>query len=590
MRSNGVGSIIAVLVALSFPGASEAGNAEQLKADFYVSTDGNDAWSGKLTAPNAQKTDGPFATLERARDALRQVKRRGGELTDMTVLVRGGTYRLSEPLRLGPDDGGAEAYSITYAAYPGEETILSAGRRIDGWKADENGFWATRVPDEDWLFRDLYVNGVRRTRARTPNEGFFRIDTADKSDRTKFTFYEGDLTSRWKNLTDAEIVLFYDWAIARMPLAKVDDVNRTVHFPHPIGYLGLPFTGFCNFDPHQRYWLENAREFVDSPGEWYFDRHTRELVYYPVQGEEIETAEIVAPVLSQLLAVEGTLDRPVRNLHISGLTFSHTQFPLPDVGYGGIQAAHYGSERGAWNRVPIAVELQSAVDCRFERNRLVNLGTTGLLFENGARNNQIVGNEVGHVSGNGIMLGETVGNPKDKRTISMDNTIANNHVHHCGEGYFGSVGIWIGHTQRSRAAHNLVHDMPYTGISMGWTWNPSPTQARENTIEYNHIHHVMQMLADGGGIYTLGLQPDTVIRGNLIHDVARTHGRAASNGMFIDEGSKGYLIEKNVLFNMGDGAFRFNQTTRENHTFKDNILLEDVGPQKPYRQSFQGRQ
>ena len=169
----------------------------------------------------------------------------------------------------------------------------------------------------------------------------------------------------------------------------------------------------------------------------------------------------------------------------------------------------------------------------------------------------------------------------------------------CGVEYYGAVGVWVGFARETVISHNLIHDLPYSGISVGWQWNPKLTPCRENVIERNHIHDVMKRLGDGGGIYTLGFQPGTVIRGNHIHDVRRSRfaQAAPNNGMFIDEGSKGFLFERNVIYNTAAGLVRFNQCKREWHTWRDNHfgkpdevkkagkeIIATAGLESPYRE------
>ena len=578
---------IAVMVLLGMCGAV-VGNAQaseskkvETAGDFYVAPNGNDSWSGKLAGPNAAASDGPFATLARARNAVGEMKKReGGLKRDVTVLVRGGLYRLAEPVVFDPDDSGTDQHSITYAAYPGEKPIVSGGRVIGGWKRADGEKWTADLPDVragKWMFRELFVGDQRRVRARSPQEGFFRIVRHQKGNRMQFTFRAGDFKN-WKNLTGVEMVLFYDWEIARAKVAKVDEATSTVSFQYPVGAPGQSFWEFCQFDPHQRYYLENALEFLDTPGEWYLDRQTGILTYWPMPGEDMSRVEVIAAQVTTLLQAAGTLQQPIRNLHVRGFTFSHTDWTLPAEGYNGIQACFHSST-SRWGRMPSAVEFKAAIGCSFEGNRILHVGASGLDFESGCRNDRIIGNEVGDVAGNGINLGETRRFPEDSPEVSRDNIIANNYVHHCGTDYFGCIGIWIGHTQRTTVAHNEICELPYGGISVGWTWNPQPTQAKENIIEYNHIHHVIKDMADSGGIYTLGFQPGTVLRGNLIHDVEKTHGRAPSNGFFIDEGSKGFLVEGNITYNTPDGAVRFNQSKKDLHTFRDNTF--DVQPDAP---------
>jgi hypothetical protein len=194
-----------------------------------------------------------------------------------------------------------------------------------------------------------------------------------------------------------------------------------------------------------------------------------------------------------------------------------------------------------------------------------------------------------------------LGGPRAEAEVPKRNRIANNHVHACGVEYYGAVGIWVGFAQQAVIAHNLVHGLPYSGVSVGWQWNPEPTPCKENTIEYNHIYDVMNRLCDGGCIYTLGFQPGTVIRGNHLHDSHRSRYAqgAPNNGMFIDEGSKGFLFEQNVIYDTAAELVRFNQCQRDWHTWKDNhfgpaaevqqsgqAIIAQAGPELPYRERW----
>ena len=153
--------------------------------------------------------------------------------------------------------------------------------------------------------------------------------------------------------------------------------------------------------------------------------------------------------------------------------------------------------------------------------------------------------------------------------VSRGNRVTNCRLHRCGQFSYGAVGIWIGIAAETTIAHNEISQLPYTGISVGWKWDPSPTGAEKNVIDSNHIHHVMQLLSDGGGVYTLGRQPGSVLRRNHVHDVPVNLGRAESNGFFIDEGSSQFLIEENVIYATARSPIRFHQalqnTLRRNH-------------------------
>jgi endoglucanase len=218
--------------------------------------------------------------------------------------------------------------------------------------------------------------------------------------------------------------------------------------------------------------------------------------------------------------------------------------------------------------MPAAVVLENAANCRFENCVVRHVGASGISLQGACQGNRIVGNEIGDVGGNGIMVGEP---STSTEQLARDNVVANNHIHHCGAVYHGCVGIWVGITDGTIVRHNEIHDLPYTGVSVGWMWNTSTTPCQRNVIEHNHIHNVMQMLSDGGGIYTLGRQPGTVLRSNLIHDVIANAGRAESNGMFIDEGSSEMLIEQNTIYNIACSPIRFHQAT--SNTLRNNVLV-----------------
>ena len=543
------------------------------KGDFFVAPNGSDADPGT--------SEKPFATPARARDAVRE-KIAAGLQSDVTVLIRGGTYRLTEPLRFGPDDSGTEQHAVTYAAFPGEEVVVSGGRPITGWKRGEAEVWTADVPgvkEGTAYFRHLYVNGRRATRARTPNEDDPNPDWPLKAanlaaDLSRYTLtLAPGLVKSWQNPSDIEVMVAGNWAINRLPLESIDAEAGVVVLapPHASGHSAIrPGPGrWCYF--------EHAREMLDQPGEWYLDRRTGLLSYRPLEGEDMTAAEVIAPVVERLVEVQGTPERPVRNLHFNRIAFQHTTLALPDGGYMGIQACHCVTGKDwkrPWGRVPAAIRFDGVEGSSVEDGTLAHLGGCGIELVSRCYNNLLQGNHVFDVSGNGVMIG----GPRGEDEVPKDNRVSNNHVHACGVEYYGAIGIWVGFTQRSVIAHNLVHDLPYSGISVGWQWNPEPTACKENLIEQNHVYDVMNRLCDGGCIYTLGFQPGTVIRGNHLHDVNRgKHAQGApNNGMFIDQGSKGYLFERNVIYDTSAQLVRFNQCAHDWHTWRDNHFGEEA--------------
>ena len=543
--------------------------AAPAQADLYVAPDGSDS--------NPGTRNSPLRTIAEAQKRVQERVEEGLE-SDLKVILREGMYRPSETLEFGPGDSGTEQHAVIYTGSPGEEAVISGGMLITGWKRDGN-VWKTKVPgvsDGDRYFRQIYVNGRRAIRARTPNldenPSRWQMERADLSeDRSSYTLtLEPGVLKDWSKIEDAEVMFSGNWAINRKRLqaVKPDEGLIVMAPPHR---SGLPWNA-----PRKGRWcyLENAPEMLDSPGEWYLDRDTGVLKYWPREGEDMREATVVAPRLQRLIRIKGTREDPVRNLHFRGLSFQHTDWKIPAGGYRGVQACHFGSAgskgQGRWLRMQAAIRLDDAEMCGFEQCTLAHLGSCGIELDARCRANEIRRCEVFDVAGNGIM----VGGPKAEEDVPKDNLIKNCEVHHCGVRYHGAVGIWVGITQRTIVEHNHVHNHPYTGVSVGWQWNPQPTACRGNVVANNHIHEVMKQLADGGCIYTLGFQPDTVIRGNHLHGVRRgpfCQG-APNNGIFFDQGSKGFLVESNVIYDTSAAPIRFNQCQREWHTWKDNFF------------------
>jgi hypothetical protein len=541
-------------------------------AVFHVSRRGSDADPGTQAKP--------FATIAQAQKAVR--KRIAAGLKDnVTVMIGAGVYEPAAPLKFGPTDSGTKTCAVTYRAAGEGKVIVSGGRQIVGWKRSGGKLWTATVADVKagkWHFRQLFVGGRRATRARTPNAGekasHLKLTSATQAKDLK-TWQLGlpakDI-SNWKNISDVEIVIHGNWAINRKRLQAVDAKTGTITLapPHakPIPWNRPSKGRYC--------YLENAIEMLDKPGEWYLDRKTGVLTYLPLEGQDMTKAHVVAPILKRLVEIVGTDGKPIRNLHFRGISFEHTSWPLPAGGYHGIQACHFSTTgknptgRRWWGIEP-AIFCEFVDSVSFTDGEVAHTGGSGIYFSNGSTNCEIIGNHIHNVAANGVMLAGA----NDEKLVPKGNRICNNYVHHTGQEYFGACGIWAGYVQGTTIAHNLVHDTPYTGVSVGWQWNPKPTACKKNLIEANHIYDVMKTLADGGCIYTLGYQPGTVLRGNLLHDVhrsAHTHGGAPNNGIFVDEGSKGFLFERNVIYNTHGRPVRFNQCRREWHTWKNNVM------------------
>jgi len=545
--------LLFAVVSLSFC-VSCGGREDEIA--FYVSTEGNDDWDGTIADANPLRYEGPFETIERAREAVRALKAEGKLTKPVTVYVRGGVYTLSEPLVFTPEDSGTEECPVTYAAYPGETAVIRGGREITGWKRGGDGVWTARVPGVKGggrVPRQLFVNGGRRQRARIPDTGFFTVDGEITMDeKARFRYRGNDIVEEWEKRGDVEVVALQAWAEIRMFIRDVDGETRTV-----------TLSGKCrpsNRERDARYWVENVRDGLNSPGEWYLDRREGVLSYIPFEGEDMENAEVVMPFLTGLVRFEGKPEenRFVHDITLKGLVFRYTDWTISRDGYADVQAAY---------DIPGVITGNGARSVTIEDCVIEHHGNYGIEFARGCTGIEIIGNEIADMGAGGVKIGE----PRDRENQSdktYGNLVAHNHIHHIGEVYPAACGIIIFRSGRNRIAHNHIHDTYYTGISNGWSWGYAETDTKENVIEFNHVHHIGRgMLSDMGGNYNLGVQPGTVIRNNVFHDIT-SHGYGGW-GIYTDEGSSYILIENNIVYNTKSGGFH-------QHYGRENVVRNNI--------------
>jgi parallel beta-helix repeat protein len=574
-----------IIAALLLFLAAAAGRASQ----YYVSPEGNDSWSGLRAEPNERRTDGPFATLQRARDAVRKSTREGTSPgKPVTVMLRGGVYYLTEPLRLNGADSGTEESPITYAAYGDEKPVISGGRPIRGWKAievDGKAMWAADLPEvreRKWFFHQLWTDGQRLPRARYPKQGYVRVaavpDAADQWQEggNQLRFHEGDLGA-WAAGHDTEVVVMSRWVESRLPVERVDENARVAHFSK---------RSVFRLDPGDLYYVEHSRNLLEAPGEWYLDRNEGRLYLAPLPGATPETFVAVAPVLQDVLRIEGDPARGwVEHVTFRGLTFAHTEWYFPPgsnmVGLRPEKTtdepylrADVGGCPQAAARVPAAVTLLGARHVVFKRCAFTQLGGYGIALERACQQNRIIRCELSDLGAGGIKIGETLLRDRQEEQ-SFGNEVTDCHIEDGGRVFHSAVGIWIGQSYSNRLAHNLIKNFYYSGISIGWTWGYGKTLAAGNVVERNHVHQIGKLsdgdgpiLSDMGGVYTVGIQPGTVIRHNYFHDIAAR--RYGGWGIYLDEGSSRILVENNVVTRTTHGGFH-QHFGREN-TVRNNIF------------------
>ena len=563
---------------------------------YYASTNGDDTWSGKLPEPNAAKTDGPFATLARARDAVRALKAAGGQSGPIIVMVRGGTYYLKEPLRLGPEDSGTAEQPVIYCAYPGEEVILSGGRPITGWRKGEGNLWVADVPEakQGWNPRQLFVGGERQVRARTPNfdpehpttGGWAFVQKAQEAQvgkarppaaKDRFHFKEGDI-ARWPRSPEPEIHIFpaWGWVNAILSVDKVDHENRVVHVKNRNCSQELR--------PGNRYFVENVFEALDQPGEWFLDRAEGRLYYWPKEPD-FEKRGVVAPTLGRLIEVVGDeppheteiikvggetrieAARPVEprfaeHVVIRGFTFRHTDYSLE-------MASVYTPDDGV-------IHLRLARHCLIEGCRFLGVGGYAVRLSLHSSDNAILANEVAEGGQGGILL---VGDRTESQP--RNNLIAGNHIHHCGRIWKHVAGVYVTTGSGNRIAHNTITHVPRYGISLK-TFGKGSASHR-NLVEFNRILFSNLETNDTGAIETLGRdQEDTgnVIRGNLILDVVglgtTERGELLTPyytwGIYLDDFSSGTEVVGNVVARTVRGGVHIH--LGRNNVIENNVLVD----------------
>ena len=492
---------------------------------LFVSPKGNDEWSGTLPEPNADHADGPFATLKRARDAVRGLRGTSGAVCPVRVVVRGGTYRLREPLVFGPEDGGTADTPVVWTAADGEAPTITGLQPLAGeWRAGADCVWCLRLPDVaagTLYFRQLFVNSRRLDRTRLPQDGYFTVydlvGTTDEEHRTAFRYRHGDVR-RWRNLEDVEFVMVHSWSESRLFVKAIDEAEQAVRFTGPAAYP-------LNFGGRNTYWTENVAEALDSPGQWYLERRAGVLHVIPPEGVDLREVDVSVAVTRELVRVEGTQEQPVAWLRFRGLTFSGTKWEVPPEGY-----ANGGGANGPHVR-PAAITFRHAADSSIEDCTVENTATYAVELDSCVRC-RVERSTIREAGGGGVYVSE-----------GEDNAVRHCTIHHCGRHYLGGTGVVNPTGVRTHIAHNHVHHMPYCGIR-GGNWG----RELNEIIEFNHVHDVMLVLDDGAGIFNAGI--GSVIRNNLVHDcVGGRHGFAI--GLYLDEFRTGVCMENNIAYNAG---------------------------------------
>ena len=556
-----------------------------LAGEIWISPKGSDFNDGTRQSPKATLT----SALRQAREWRRTEDNRiqGG----ITIYMEGGTYAFHEPVFIRPEDSGTKESPTIIRSVGDEKVILSGGISINGWKK-QGKVWVADVPAFNGRpldFRQLWVNGKKAVRARDV-EDFEKMNRICSVDEKNEILYvpavsirrlidnKGNLKAKY-----AEMVLHQMWCVANLRIRSVEvqgdsaairfhQPESRIQFEHP-----WPRPMVTTDGHNSAFYLTNARELQDVPGEWYHDIDARKVYYYPREGEKMQEAEVIVPAVETLVRVEGTLDRPVRHIRFEKITFSYTTWMRPsEKGHVPLQAGMYLTDgyridpkmqrnylnhlldnQGWLGRPAAAVRVVAARQIDFERCRFEHLGSTGLDYEEAVQGGVVRGCLFLDIAGNGLLVGSFSPaahethlpyDPADRREVCTQQQINNCYFTEIGNEDWGCLAIAAGYVGDVNIEHNEISEVPYSGISLGWGWTQTVNCMRNNRVHANLIHHYAKHMYDVAGIYTLGSQPKSYVTENCVHSIYKPGYVHDSNHWFYlytDEGSSFITVRDN---------------------------------------------
>ena len=556
-----------------------------LAGEIWISPKGSDFNDGTRQSPKATLT----SALRQAREWRRTEDNRiqGG----ITIYVEGGTYAFHEPVFIRPEDSGTKESPTIIRSVGDEKVILSGGISINGWKK-QGKVWVADVPAFNGRpldFRQLWVNGKKAVRARDV-EDFEKMNRICSVDEKNEILYvpavsirrlidnKGNLKAKY-----AEMVLHQMWCVANLRIRSVEvqGDSAAIRFHQPesrIQFEHLWPRPMVTTDGHNSaFYLTNARELQDVPGEWYHDMDARKVYYYPREGEKMQEAEVIVPAVETLVRVEGTLDRPVCHIRFEKITFSYTTWMRPsEKGHVPLQAGMYLTDgyridpkmqrnylnhpldnQGWLGRPAAAVRVVAAKQIDFERCRFEHLGSTGLGYEEAVQGGVVRGCLFRDIAGNGLLVGSFSPaahethlpyDPADRREVCTQQHINNCYFTEIGNEDWGCLAIAAGYVGDVNIEHNEISEVPYSGISLGWGWTQTVNCMRNNRVHANLIHHYAKHMYDVAGIYTLGSQPKSYVTENCVHSIYKpgyVHDPNHWFYLYTDEGSSFITVRDN---------------------------------------------
>lgn len=543
--------------------AFDEGEFKMGKYDLIVSPDGSDTNEGTL--------EKPLKTLEAAKTRLKLLK--GTVNEDVTVWFRAGTYLITKEVTFDETD----LNNVTYRSYPNEDVIITGSVEFSDWTRttiNHTRAFVTDVDTENLYFRSLFKGEERLSVSKWPKSGSFTVtDSKDEdcfdpeSDTHFFNLHAAFYTDKirtFENLSDVNVRIMHKWCDDILPLHSTDPSTGRVELTKPAAMSIVEGDNFV---------YENVREALTEPGEWYLDRTEKKLYYIPQQGETAEGLTLSAPVIESFFNVNSASD-----ITFSGIDFKNTDwdFVSGTKWNSSLNAEHPLYANIKYNpthpqaafETPASIYITNSSGINFTNCKFKNISNTAIKYDSGSKDSTISSCLFDQIGGNAIFIDGPFEIPA--KTSNID--VTDCHIKYYGRIYNNSIGVLITHATDCDITYNEIHDGWYTAVSVGWNWGYTDNPTNNIKVQNNLIYNIGNgWLSDMGGIYTLGIQPDTVLSGNIIHNVGCYEGSTGYGGwgIYLDEGSSYITVEKNLVYDCSSNSLH-------QHYGKDNLIKNNI--------------